>query len=298
MSAIAYPYLRIDAAEVLASPWSVRDEDWRILSEYLPDWDYASEVRLRRRIQVNISSIAGRFDVPIADLRLRLIVTVGTGGAREDRNRRTYWARDVTVEESDCEVELLLDGLDVAQRFSLRTDLLYAGPVQGGGVLAPKRTGLRLWDEMLRVRVEPEEARFPIEALSFSQHFRESRDALWRLEWSPADLAEEFAGSFRLFINDDFPDFVTKVSTGDITTVRLLMAGVRLQIARGTLSNDGFEDALANGGQISIATAVNRWLSAAFPGEGISAVRQLSIYSPAVFDAAMSGVNEEGGMNA
>ena len=298
MSAIAYPYLRIDAAEVLASPWSVRDEDRRTLGEYLPDWDYASEVRLRRRVQVDLASIACRFGVPVADLRLRLTVTVGTGGAREDRDRRIYWARDVTIDETDFDVELLIDGLDIAQRFSLRTDLLYSGPVAEGGVLAPKRAGLRLWDEMLRVRVEPEETRFPIEALSFAQHFPESRGALWRLEWSPADLAEEFAGSFRLFINDDFPDFVSKVSAGDITTVGLLMAAVRLQITRGALSNDGLEDAVAHGGQISIAAAVSRWLSAAFPGEGVAAVRQIAVYNPALFDAALSSVYETGAANA
>ncbi len=298
MRSIAYPYLRIDAAEVLATPWGVRDEHGRILGEYLPDWDYASEVRLRRRVQINVTSIAGRFGVPVADLRLKLIVTVGTGGVREDRSRRIYWARDVTFEEADFDVELLLDGLDIAQRFSLRTDLLYVGPIHGGDALAPKRTGLRLWDEMLRVRVEPEEARFPIEALSFSRHFPESRDALWRLEWSPADLAEDFAGSFRVFINDDSPDFVSKVSAGDITTIRLLMGGVRLQIARGALSNDGLEDAVANGGQVSIAAAVSRWLSAAFPGEGVASVRQMVVYNPALFDAALLGVHEDGAANA
>ncbi|MDH6298230.1 hypothetical protein CFBP5507_25920 (plasmid) [Agrobacterium salinitolerans] len=293
MSAIAYPYLRIEDAEVLTSPWAYKEEDRRTLGNYLPDWDYASEIRLYRKITVDVPRIAKRFGVSDADLRLRLVITVGTGGAREDRYRRVYWAHDIARDEADHEVEFSLDGLDISQRIRLRTDLLYSAPGVGGSILAPKRTGLSLWDDETLVRVEPEEARFPVEAVSFSQHFPDTRNAMWRLEWSPADLTEDFTGSFRVFINDDFPDFVSKMSAGEITTVGLVKAAVRVQVTRGALSHNGLEDALKEESQVSIASAVQRWLTAAFPGESIATIRQIADHNPALFDAAISGVYEE-----
>ncbi|UWM84950.1 hypothetical protein [Rhizobium sp. SRDI969] len=293
MSAIAYPYLRIEDAEVLTSPWAYKEEDRRTLGNYLPDWDYASEIRLHRKITVDVPRIAKRFGVSEAELRLRLVITVGTGGAREDRHRRVYWAHDIARDEADHEVEFSLDGLDISQRIRLRTDLLYSAPGAGGSILAPKRTGLSLWDDEMLVRVEPEEARFPVEAVSFSQHFPDTRNAMWRLEWSPADLTEDFTGSFRVFINDDFPDFVSKMSAGEITTVGLVKAAVRVQVTRGALSHNGLEDALKEESQVSIASAVQRWLTAAFPGESIATIRQIADHNPALFDAAVSGVHEE-----
>jgi len=293
MSAIAYPYLRIDDAEVITSPWAYREDERRILGDYLPEWDYASEIRLRRKIAIDMSRIANRFGVSDTDLRLKLVITVGTGGAREDRYRRVYWTHDVTRDDADHQVDLSLDGLDISQRIKLRTDLLYSGPGAGGSILAPKRAGLSLWSEEMLVRVEPAEARFPVEAMSFSQHFPDSRNAMWRLEWSPADLTENFTGSFRVFINDDFPDFVSRMSAGEITTVGLVKAAVRVQVTRGALSHNGFEDALKEDSQVSIASAVQRWLTAAFPGESIATIRQIADHSPALFDAAVSGVHEE-----
>jgi len=293
MTAIAYPYLRIDPAEVMADPWTIDDGGWRVIGEYLPDWDYASELRVRRRVRVDHANIAKRFGIPPGDLRLALVVTFGTGGAREDRLRRRVWAQDVVADETDFEIDLLLDGLDIAQRFSLRTDILLASPAGVGSPLAPKQPGLRLWDEMLRVRTEPDEARFPIEALAFSQHFPDHRNAPWILEWTPAQIEEDFEGAFRLFINDDFRDFVSKVSLGDATILKLLMGGVRLQIVRGVLGNEEFDAVPTEESPLSIAAAVRRWLALAFPGEDIAAVRELAVYSPAKFEAGISGVGEE-----
>lgn len=298
MSAIAYPYLRIDAAEVMANPWSVDEGGWRLLGEYLPDWDYASEVRVRRSVKINVASIADRLGIAASELRLKIVVTVGTGGAREDRLRRIFWASDVTFSQTEFDIELLLDGLEIAQRFTLRTDIVLAGPASAGNILAPKRVGLKLWDDELKVRIEPEEARFPIEALRFSDIFPDSRNALWMLEWTPAALDEDFEGSFRLFVNDDFPDFISRVSHGDVTTLRLLMDGVRLQIVRGALANDEFSTTGIDPEAVTVAAAVTRWLLLAFPAEDIAAVRQLATFAPGRFEAAISGAREETGFHA
>lgn len=290
---IAYPFLRIRDPDVIATPWErIVGGRAALLPEYIDDWDSAGELKVRRELKVNMPAVATSLGLDPEGLRLRALVTVGTGGHREDRQRRRWWAGDFTADASEREIEFTVEGHELSQRFALRTQLLFWGPVNSGGPLSPKRPGLRLWDHQFRGRVEPEESRFPIESVSFGSAFPDSREALWRLEWSPGEISDPFAGAFRLLVNEDDPLFITRLSAGDPTTIRLLMGSVRIQITRGVLANTAFTDELASESGESIAGAVRRWLTLAFPNQDLGTIRSAAVLDPARFDAALAAVSE------
>lgn len=296
---IAYPFLRIADRDVIATPWQrTLDGQTGLLPDYVAGWDSASELRLRRDLQVNMPAVADTLGFDLPDLRIRALVTFGTGGFREDRQRRSWWWADLADGDAEREIEFVIEGHEISQRFVLRTQLLLGAPADAGGALSPKRPGLRLWDDQFRGRVEPEEPRFAIESVSFRALFPDSRDALWRLEWSPGELTDEFAGAFRLVVNEDDPLFIARLSASDPTTLRLLMGSVRVQIARGVLDNPAFTPELAAQNPVSIAAAVQRWLAQAFPNQTFEGVRAAARLEPARFDASLAAVNENMAENA
>lgn len=297
MSVIAYPYLIISDDEVIVSPWEFERQSspWKPLPGYLPEWDYADSVRLRRSVQVDFASIAKRFGCPPDQLKLILAVTFGTGGAREDRVRKLWERHELSATRSSHELDIQVEGVDVSQRFALHTRLLFAGPVTGCSRLAPKQTGVRLWSESIRVQVEPEEGRLPIEVVSFAQHFPESATAYWKLDWSPGNPRDDFAGSVRLLINDDVREFIAKVSAADPVVMRLMLGSVRLQIFRGLLNHDELADAISEDLPLSMAAAMAGWMELAFPGEDLESIRQSAELDPSRTDMAVIALEEPGG---
>ncbi len=296
MSVIAYPYLTISDDEVIASPWEYEraSSAWQPLPGYLADWDYADSIRVRRTVQVDFASVAKRFGCPVDQLAVTLGVTFGTGGAREDRVRKLWARHKLSAIQPLQEIDFQVEGVDVSQRFSLHTRLLFSGPAAGCGRLAPKQAGVRLWSESIRVQVEPEEGRFPIEAVSFAEEFPESAAAYWKLDWSPGDPRDDFAGSIRLLINDDMSDFVAKFSDGDPVVMKLMRGSVRLQIFRGLLNHEELADAMSEDLPLSMAASVAGWLELAFPGEDLESIRQGAELDPSRIDAAIIALEEPG----
>lgn len=294
MTAIAFPFLRIHPDDVITEPWQLVDEGTSSdLGYYLPSWDYGSDLRVKRRLRVNVSHIAETLGFVPGDLRLLAVLTFGTGGLRDPRRRWIHWSGTLSEAVPDFEVDVTVDGNRLSQHLMLRTELLLKAPMNAGGRLSPKRTGTRLWEDTHFLRLEPEEVRFATETASFQSQFPESRNALWKLEWSAADLSQEFAGAFRLFINADEPEFVVRVSNADTMTMRLLTAAVRSQIARGALANDTFDQGLIAANPTSIAAAVGGWLQLAFPNQDLETIRQACAVDPSRFEAALAAVVDD-----
>ncbi|NEX92968.1 hypothetical protein [Caulobacter sp. 17J65-9] len=289
MVAIAYPFLRIIPEEVIAEPWTRATANGPVLVDrQVPRWDHAVDLVLRRRLQINLASVAQRFGVAEKDLHLEFIVTVATGGPRGDRHRSIHWRGAVSMEETARVAAVSLAGMTLSQRMNLRTELLMRDPVPAGSSLMPGRAGLRLWEDVHRVQLEPEEARFPTEAVRFSERFPNSGEALWRIDWSPAHLEREFAGAVRLYVNLDFPDFVQRVSDAEDVTMRLITGGIVSQLSRGALDSLSFELGIAESVPGSLGAAIASWLRLAFPNQSLDVIRSRMVSDPAGFEAELS----------
>lgn len=297
MASVAFPFLRIRPDDVIADPWQVLEDDVPSdLTDYLKHWDYGTELRVKRRLRVNMARVATQLGLPVDQLQLKAILTIGTGGSDAIRHRWIAWQATVTADDSDLDIEVNVDGLRLTRNVRLRLDLLLKAPVNSSGPLTPKREGMRLWEDDHYLQLEPAEGRFPMEVASFGVEYPDCRDALWKLEWSAGDLSQEFIGAFRLVINSDVPDFVVRLSTPDPMTVRLLMNAVRLQITRGALANEVFDQELIDASPTSVAGGVGAWLKLAFPGQDLSTIRQTAATDPSGFEgrlAALDDVSEE-----
>ncbi len=294
MASFAWPYLRISNDQVIADPW-IRYSltGGQPLLDYVRDWDSANELRVQRRLEVNLAAIALAFDIAQADLRLEAVLTVSTGGLGGQRTRRIYWRKDVRQGQTVHDIDVTIEAADLSQRFILRMELLFVGPTAGGAPLAPKHAGLRLWENVFVGRLEPEEPRLPIEMISFKDAFPESAGALWKLEWSPGAITDEFAGALRVLANADEAEFMDRLRAGDALILKFLLGAVRVQIVRGVLANTDASDLVGTASPTSILGAVVGWLDKAFPGQDLTAVEQAAALDPSRFEAMIAAIDDE-----
>lgn len=295
MAAIAYPFLRINPARVIAPVWAwLDDPEQRAVPDQIQHWDHTTDLRLRRQVTLDFPAIAAALGHDADQLQLELLLTVGTGGARGTR-RRNIWRRVVlSKDRQSFTLEVELAGEELSQAVTLRTEIVMHAPEGAGSVLAPRKRGLRLWGDLRTIILEPIEQRFSITTASFESEFPDSPRAPWRLRWYPGDLTRDFSGAVELFLNLDMRDFVERVSRPDPPVVSEVMHQVMSQIAREVLADDTLDVSLLEDTPTSVAAAVLGWLDRAFPGQDVDTVRQIMQTDPARFEARLGQFVTEG----
>lgn len=289
MPAIAYPFLRIHPAAIIAEPWTWFDDPaGGLVPDALDGWEQSRDLMVRRRLRLDWEAVARNLGHAPEGLRLEVIVTVGTGGPRADRRRLVWWRCELSVDSCECSPAITLTGSELSQGVMLRTEILLHGPEATGPTLSPGRRGMRLWEHTHRVLLEPVEPRFSVQVTSFAAEFPGAEEAFWRLDWTPEDPVRDFGGSVRLWLNSDFPEFVQRFSGDDEITTRSVMWGVISQVVRATLANDAYSPDLVHEAPTSIGAAVTGWLDRAFPGQDAAGVTQLLTRNPAGFEAALA----------
>ncbi|MEY9831015.1 hypothetical protein ABIA25_002830 [Sinorhizobium fredii] len=78
---VAFPFLTLSDAAVDASPWSVALDggEWLPAGDFLPDWDYASTIRLRRQLRIDREIASADLGISANELSLSLGLRLGTG---------------------------------------------------------------------------------------------------------------------------------------------------------------------------------------------------------------------------
>jgi len=290
MSAIAYPWLRLN--DLQQAPWrvSMAGGALHLLEDTIEGWDYAMDLRLERALTIDLAAAAETLRIASDDLMLSLVVTVGTGGARGDRARRVMWRGPPPADSSPATVAFDLDGSWLSRSLTLTTELVLGKQVQGSR-LSPRLASSRLWRDVKSVNIEPSTTRFPMEATSFRTMFPDgSVSAPWHLEWSAADLDREFAAAVRLYLNRDMPDFVSRFTNGDPTDGRLVMGAVITQLCRGVVDSDAFELSMAQEQGETLGGVTAAWLQMAFPNHALSTIRTIAQSRPAAFESMLSSL--------
>jgi hypothetical protein len=294
MPSIAFPYLRIRPDNVLADPWTIeRGGHFSYLTETLEDWDPTEVLHLRRRIRLNFDQASTALGVSAGDLVIRVSLVFGTGGPRGERLRTVRETHLLTQTSPEVDFALVLEGDELSERLTLRTVITLHATARGSP-LSPDRPGVELWQDLVRMAVEPDEPRFAIQVESFAALFRDTPHALWRLDWTPALIDRDMAGNVRLYVNGDRPEFVERVSAGDTSTMNLVTASVMEQLVSAVLSHDSVPD--GDEAPTSIATTVGGWIDQAFPGHRVPGVRELMKRDPAAFSAGLATLAAELGL--
>lgn len=291
MSRVAFPFLTLDGRTVQAEPWLLVEDDVEqpIEAEWLAAWDRARSLTLRRLVSIDFAAAATQLDMDVTDGSLALAVRLGTGAGTMPRSILTTLRRDLACDDATFIIEQHVAGQDLSQRLLIETSIVLNEPSPKRGALSPARSGVRLWSDRLDLRLEGEEPRFPMEAVSFAQRFAGRLEAFapWFLHWTPGNFHRDFGGSVRLFLNSDRDDLTERLLSGDRATLQVVLADVMTQVVSAVLRAPDIDELVAESDPASIAGRALAWMQLAFPGKDWQAIKSMMDLRPSTFHAAL-----------
>ncbi len=292
----AFPFLRLSDHEVRASDWhATLDARARFpVGEFIPDWDYASSLRLERDVDLDLEAASEKLEIPISDLDLKLCLEIGSGPGRLPRLIHLRQEIAIPGGISSIPITVDLNSSELSSAIFLRTSLVLGSVPARCGPLSPQKTGLQVWSDVHRTRIEGEESRFPIEVASFREMFGSSPEAnsLWHLHWTPGEWDREFHGAVRLYLNSDFADFVSRIERSDRIVLQMLLADVVSQITEALLREDDAASLLGSAQEGTVAAQVGAWLKTAFGGSSVGTAKSMLESRVGNFRSALLSVVE------
>jgi hypothetical protein len=283
---------------MLRSAWEIHfpDAEPQDVGEYLPDWDYLTELPLRRHVSLDWAKVTESLQCG-DDVRLATVLRVGTGSGRLPRSIIHQARFELDRERTNALINLTLQGDRLSTVLDLTIDILLGQASYENGPLTPQRAGDRLWKETVRMRLEGEEPRFPIEVADFDALLGNSAAARspWYLHWSPRDWSRDFHGSMRLYLNSDHKDLVARVESEDGDVLRSLMADVMGQVCEALVRDAEALTHLESCEEGSLGRQAKQWLHLAFPGADLDQAKAIIESRPGEFRAAFQAIAEIGG---
>lgn len=295
---VAFPFLTLSDSAVEATPWScsVNGDEWRISGDYLPDWDASCSIRFRRTVRIDPLVAADDLGVTPDSLRLSLGVRIGTGPGRLPRLTLFRNSRELTADTWQEEFDTEISGERLSLVLDLHTQIVLATPMKDCAPLSPQRNADRLWSDTLRIRLEGEEPRFPIEITDMRTLPGSAAAAStpWYLYWSPNDWNRDFHGAARLYLNKDHAHFIERVEQHDGPTLQVLLADVIGQICERLLIDPEAEQIMAEAEPGSLGAQATAWLNKAWPGMDAKFIRSVLEDRPGTFRATLLALAELG----
>lgn len=295
---IAFPFLTLSESAVTAKPWScsLNGGDWEEVTDFLPNWDAASVIRLRRTLSLKSSIAADDLGVAPSNLHLALGLRVGTGLGRLPRLILLRDLRELTGERHQEKFDFELTGDRLSGILDIQVYVVLATPSIDSGRLSPRRVAERLWSDTLRVRLEGDEPRFPIELADFRKLAGNTISAAtpWYLHWSPLDWSRDFHGAARLYLNKDHTGFIERIESHDGPTLQMLLADVMGQICERLLTDPGATQIVAEAEPGTLGAQALKWLDKAWPEKDIEFIRSVLENRPGAFRAAFLDLAEPG----
>ena len=292
------PFLTLSDAAVEATPWSfsLNGGDWNSAGDFLADWDAASAMRFRRTVKLDPLVAADDLGVIVDNLRLSLGVRIGTGPGRLPRLILSRNCRELTAGTWQEEFDIEITGQRLSLVLDLHTQVVLAAPPKDCAQLSPRRVADRLWSDTLRIRLEGEEPRFPIEITDMRTLLGSTAAAStpWYLHWSPLDWNRDFHGAARLYLNKDHTDFIERIEQHDGPTLQVLLADVMGQICERLLIDPEAEEIMAGADPGSMGAQATAWLQKPWPGKDAAFIRSVLESQPGTFRAAFLALAELG----
>jgi len=291
MSRVAFPFLTLAPASIQAMPWEVArgTGDFAVAGDFLKDWDYTVDLRLRRTIRVVREAAAQDLALDKRDLVLAVNVQAGTGPGHLPRAIVRH-VRCSLVDEAT--LELKIPGSVLSTVLHLQTSVVVADAPVSPGELSPRNAADRVWSDLFRLILEGNEPRFPIEVADLRTILgnRAAAHSPWYLHWSPVDWERDFHGVLRLYLNNSHSAFIEKVESEDPETLRYLMADVMGQVCEVLLRSDDPEDIIERCEVGTLGQQARHWLSLAFPEYDLARIRSVLEHQPGEFRSAMLAV--------
>lgn len=260
----------------------------------MKNWDNSSTIRLRRQFQINPDIASLDLGIEKDELRLSLGVRIGTGSGRlpmliVHRESHEFEHSDQRI---DLEIEVPGDGLSIV--LDLVAEVTLAISVSNSAELSPARIGDRLWQDRQRIRLEGEEARFPIEVADFSILFKNlsAVSAPWYIHWSPTDWSRDFHGAIRVFLNCAYPELIERIVAQDTVILQALLADVMSQVCERLVNEEDAVELIEPLEPGSLGAQAMNWLNRAWPNYDIGSIRSILENRPGTFRATFLALAE------
>lgn len=296
----ALPFLTLPDEAVTIGRWLIGEAGGALLpmKPIFDEWDYASDIEFRGSISIDRRVAAEILGIPDEELKLAIVLKIGTGRGRFPRVVERVSSRLVDAgTDQPVELHAIVPGDTVSGRLHVRIDVLIASPAENPSNLSPSRTGSRLWTDEFSVELEDGgDNRFPIEVVSFADTFPNHRHvaAPWYLSWKPGGLSADFGGSIRVYVNSDHEELAERVVTGDTITLQAILGDVMVQMVGAALDTEDLAEQLNGCEDGSVGSQISGWLDLAFPGRELSEVRNIRRSLPGHFHASIHAAAELG----
>lgn len=293
---VAFPFFTIPDECIDVGPWFIRVDGNEPVpaTDYVADWDYATELQLSRSIELDVEDAAKFLKIPVDALQLGLLVEIGTGAGRFPR--KTLSTEFVEITSDSPKVDLAINPYsgNLSSFLFLTTTLVLKSEPYEFERLSPKHANTKLWSERFVARLDGEEPRFPIEIASFERLFGNTPEARapWYISWNPGDWSRDFHGAVRLYLNNDLPDFMERIQSGDTFLLQSISADVVGQILERLVTENDAEDIVANAPVGSLAAQAASWIKLAWPDSSIGNLKHKLESQPGRFRACMWAISE------
>ena len=298
MSRIAFPFLTLSESAVTATLWevSLNGTAWVPLGDYLENWDPASTLHLRRQIAIDPHIAAADLNCNIQDLKLAASVKVGTGQGRLPRLIVKHQAHLLEAPAFRINVDLEPTGATLSSILDIVTRITLTTPISAPQILSPSRTGDQLWSDRVRVRLEGEEPRFPIEVGEIGTLLGDSvsSSAPWYLHWSPRDWSRDFHGAMRLYLNSSHTELIKRMEEEDPVVIQTLMADIMGQICERFIVDPEVTDLFVSSEPGSLGAQAASWLKKIWPGKEPDFIRSIFESKPGIFRASLVALADLG----
>ena len=212
---VAFPFLVLGDKALRAGKWQLFTEEMVLIEsgDHIPDWDYATTLRVHRTMELDFPLASAQLAIPQDDLRLSLILRVATGPGNIPHVIEVITYPISGPVSGPIVINQAIESSRLSRRLKLVTEVVLGESPSRSSQLSPTVRGSRLWGDEVDFRLEGQEPRFPMEVMSFREHFRDNIKAasLWYLHWNHSNLDADFRGSVRLYLNADRQDFVARV---------------------------------------------------------------------------------------
>jgi hypothetical protein len=228
----AWPYRRITDGAIKAAAWVLDPgtEHERELPPSLPDWDYQTDLRLRRRLSFDMTE--GRRAAGLAD-DVPLAVSVRWNVVPSHLRGAAAWI-PITDDQDEIDVGVTVPGNRLGGILQVDTMVVLAAASLPRPATA-HRPGSCLWTDTVEVRLQGDAPLFPIALVPFSKSSLPGK-AAWFLEIG-SDLNATALGAIQLLVNQEHPLVVAAVSrAGTPTDVdRAVLSTLKSDVIRSML---------------------------------------------------------------
>ena len=275
---------------------ALQEDEPRIATGWLADWDPSADIRLCRTLQVDWPVAASDVRLRKDDLRLSAIACAGTGPGRLPR--RYVHKEEIPIERTDTliEFEFVLPSRKLAGAIDVSTEIVLAEAPAWPDPLSPARTGDKVWFDRCRVALDAEALRFPMEIADLRNVLRHQpgANAPWYLDWSPHDWTRDLHGALRLYLNSRFEEVVTRVRDGDRLTLQAIMADVIGQVCERFVLATRRHEILDTWEDGTIGAQAQAWLESVWRGDDVGHWVSMLENDPGKFRAAILAFTDLG----